>query len=83
MNDAYEPWYQVQSITYTEVCKMLETCMKYKIEDKELLNKIIKEVVPSKEDFGSYRGYATFLHAEYKKQILERFNYYNYKKPDK
>lgn len=83
MSNYNEPWYQTQSISYQEVYKNLKTCMKYKIYNDELLDNIIKEILPKNIDFGSYRRYYTFLHTDYKNKIMERFNYLNYKKPDK
>ncbi len=83
MSNYNEPWYQTQTMSYQEVYKSLKTCMKYKIYNDKLLDNIIKEILPKNIDFGSHRGYYTFLHTEYKNKIMERFNYLNYKKPDK
>ena len=39
-----------------------------------------KEEVKETTDFGSYRGYYTFLHTEYKNKIIDRYNYRTVKK---
>ena len=74
-----EPWYEGTSITYKDVCVSLKTCLKYKLDNEKLLDKIIKDIVPITTDFGSYRGYYTFLHTDYKHKITERYNYRNIK----
>lgn len=79
-NDAYEPWYQVQGISYKEVHEALFNCLKHKLEDHKLLESVMKEEVKETTDFGSYRGYYTFLHTEYKNKIIERYNYRTVKK---
>ncbi len=54
--------------------------MKHKLENHELLESVMKEEVKETTDFGSYRGYYTFLHTEYKNKIIERYNYRTVKK---
>lgn len=78
-----EPWYEGTSIIYKDVCASLKTCLKHKLENEKLLDEIIKEIVLITTDFGSYRGYYTFLHADYKHKIMERYDYRNYKAPNK
>ena len=70
-----EPLYQTQGPSRAEIITNLTTCLRYKINDDVLLANIIDEIVPKGQDFGSYRGYYTFLHTQYKNQILDRFNY--------
>lgn len=70
-----EPLYQTQGPSRAEIITNLTTCLRYKINDDVLLANIIDEIVPNNKDFGSYRGYYTFLHTQYKNQILERYNY--------
>ena len=78
--DAHEPWYQVKDITYNEVKESLVNTLKYKLENSELLEKVINEIIKKDTDFGSYRGYYTFLHTGYKQQVTERYNYLLIKK---
>ena len=77
--DCAEPWYQCDTFTYKAAVEALTYCMKGKIEDKDMLARLIKEIVPEKENFGSSRGYYTFLHTKYKNEIMERFKYLNCK----
>ena len=63
--------YQTQGPSRAEIITNLTTCLRYKINDDVLLANIIDEIVPNNKDFGSYRGYYTFLHTQYKNQILE------------
>lgn len=70
-----EPWYQVVGPTRKEVLKDLFECMKFKIDDHELLKEIISTLVREGTDFGSWRGYMTFLHPQYKKEVIERYEY--------
>ena len=70
-----EPMYQLQGPSREDIILDLSKCLCYKINDNILLQKLINEVVPNNNDFGSYRGYYTFLHPQYKNQILERYNY--------
>ena len=77
--DCAEPWYQRDTFTYKAAVEALTYCMKGKIEDKDMLARLIKEIVPEKENFGSSRGYYTFLHTKYKNEIMERFKYLNCK----
>ena len=69
-----ETWYERESITYIEVRQLLINCLKFKLVNRELLDQIITSMVKSTTDFGSYRGYHTFLHADYKKRIIDRYN---------
>ena len=77
--DQSEPWYQCDSMKYAGVVDALTYCLKGKIEDGAVLAALIKEILPQNEDFGSSRGYYTFLHTKYKNEILERFKYLNCK----
>ena len=70
-----EPWYQTHGPTRKEVMTDLFECMKFKILDHDLLKTIIDGCVKENTDFGSWRGYMTFLHAGYKKEIIERYQY--------
>ncbi len=66
-------------ITYKDVTEALTYCLKGKISDQDTLTNLIKEIVPRKTDFGSSRGYYTFLHTQYKNEIIDRFNYFTHK----
>ena len=74
-HDCCEPWYQCDTFTYGDAVAALTYCLKGKIEDGKMLEALIKETVSEKTDFGSSRGYYTFLHTKYKNDILERFRY--------
>ena len=80
MNTAFEPWYESSGPSSKYVTESLFTCLKYKIENHTLLNLIIDEVIKSTKDFGSYRGYHTFLHAKFKADVIERYEYKTNKK---
>ena len=75
----YEPWYERDTFTYKAAVEALTYCLKGKIEDEKLLASLIKEIVPKSTEFGSSRGYYTFLHTKYKNEIMERFKYLNCK----
>ncbi len=47
---------------------------------KKLTDKMEKAIEALKKDLGSIRGYWTFLHAGFKKQVGEKFKYYGHKK---
>ena len=55
------------SFTYTNYQPFIDSKKKF------------KEIVPENENFGSSRGYYTFLHTKYKNEIMERFKYLNCK----
>ena len=44
--DCAEPWYQRDTFTYKAAVEALTYCMKGKIEDKDMLARLIKEIVP-------------------------------------
>ena len=68
-------------ITYNYVVKALRTTLKYKLDDHVLLDKCIHEVLKTNKgnNFGSYRGYYTFLHTEFKNNVIEKYKYYTHK----
>lgn len=66
------PWYETVEISAAEVKTLFEKEYKEKVTNIEALREIINSVVPDDVSLGSYRGYYTFLHAMYKKQIEER-----------
>ena len=78
MNDC-GPWYETTEITLEECHLALFECLKFKYTDTDLLKEaIIKSTPPSKDlelGLGSYRGYYTFLHADYKKKVESWLEY--------
>ena len=78
-NDAHEPWYQIVPVRYDEVKSYIINDIKFTNEFKldtdeslKQLNDIIDAVVDEKNDFGSLRGYCTFLHAGYVKAVKKK-----------
>lgn len=69
------PWYEEVSMSHTDAKEALFNVFKFKIDDHETLKKFINEVVKESIDLGSYRGYYTFLHTEYKRQVQEKWDY--------
>ena len=74
-----EPWYQVVSMGHEDARNQLFNVFKFKVEDHELLSKIIKEVVHDKIEMGSVRGYWTFQHNHFKLLVQEKIDYINRK----
>jgi len=78
MNDC-GPWYETTEITLKECHSALFECLKFKYTDTDLLKEaIIKSTPPSKDlelGLGSYRGYYTFLHADYKRRVESWLEY--------
>ena len=70
-----EPWYQTTGPSRKDVLKDLFECMKFKIQEHDLLKEIISSIVREGTELGSWRGYMTFLHPQYKKEIVERYEY--------
>ena len=56
------PWYEVQEITSIGVKEILFNSLKIKAPNHNILNIAIEIHVSKYKDFGSYRGYYTFLH---------------------
>jgi hypothetical protein len=78
--DHCEPWYQTVGMSHNEAKQHLFTALKHEYTDHEKLTEYIKQVVETEKDLGSIRGYWTFLHAGFKKQVGEKFRYYGHKK---
>lgn len=74
-------WYKEKSITLVEIKEALVKTLKFKLEEPKILEKCIDEVIKISQinDFCSYRGYYTFIHADLKNKITERYNYYTNK----
>ena len=72
MNDC-GPWYETSEMTINECHTALFECLKFKYTDADLLKEAIIKSTPSNKNpgvgLGSYRGYYTFLHADYKKKV--------------
>lgn len=72
-----QPWYETVEITGVEVRSLFEKEYKGKMTNIEALREIINSVVPDNISLGSYRGYYTFLHSEYKTQIEDKIKTYS------
>tara|TARA_A100001015_G_scaffold19970_1_gene22975 strand:- start:270 stop:524 length:255 start_codon:yes stop_codon:yes gene_type:complete len=81
--DNCEPWYQTASMSHEEAKQHLFTSLKHEFSDHVKLTEYINQTVGSVKDLGSIRGYWTFLHAGFKKEIGEKFKYYDVKKTSK
>ena len=66
-------WYEEAGPNSKEVTQMLFDNLKINYDNHTQLNKYINEIIGDTTDFGSYRGYATFFHDKYKKDIIEKF----------
>ena len=73
-----EPWYQSKEITEQEVHIDLFELLKFKLDDHVKLNKTILSVIKknkNEHEFGSWRGYSTFLRTEFKNNVIEQYSY--------
>ena len=68
-----EPFYQCTAITQGEVYNDLFCTLKYKCPNKYILSYCINKTI-DKVNYGSYRGYYTFLHNHFKKEVEELYN---------
>ena len=68
-----EPAYQSTVIKQKEVYDDLYYSLKYKCPNKYILSYCINKTI-NNIDYGSYRGYYTFLHSRFKKEVLELYN---------
>lgn len=67
--------YEERMMSRIEAKKSLFNVLKYKIDDHEVLIKLIDEVIRVNIELGNYKVYYKFLHKEYKRQIEEKWNY--------
>mgnify|MGYP001288564978 CR=1 FL=1 len=72
-NPDNEPWYQVQGMSKKEVYDALFNCLKFKCPNQYVLSFCINKTITG-VDYGSYRGYYTFLHAQFKKEVTDLYN---------
>ena len=73
------PWYEEIEMPHEEARVAQFEVFKNQYTDHEELQKIIKEIIHDKVLMGSYRGYWTFQHNEFKLKIKERYEYLNKK----
>jgi hypothetical protein len=63
-------------ISFTEVVDILFECLKFKVEDLQLLDICIHTILKSyRNNFGNYKEYFSFKHTHLKKQILNLYEY--------
>ena len=69
------PWYEETGPSYEDVFKDLFNSTSNNITDDEQRKKIIEIVLPigQKYEFGSWRGYATFLKSGYLNKIEKKY----------
>ena len=75
MVNSCEPWYQSQGISRNEVGEALFEYFKFKVTDFDMLVQIIDKIIKETNDYGSYRGYYTFLHTSFKEKIAQEIEY--------
>ena len=67
-------------ITFTEVLKILYNCLKYKVENFDLLDICIHDILKIyNNNFGTWEEYFNFNHIIIKTKILELYNYHSIK----
>jgi hypothetical protein len=73
--EAQGPWYEETGPSYEDVFKDLFNSTSNIITDDEQRKKIIEIVLPigEKYEFGSWRGYATFLKSGYVDKIARKY----------
>ena len=70
------PWYENQSMPTAEPRSDIFRTLKFRYTDHDKLWEYINQVVKDDVDLGSWRGYYTFLHTEYKNEVIRRYEYY-------
>ena len=73
-----EPWYEVKGPSKEEIINIFIEIFKKEYSNKTNLKEIIEESIKDTLDFGSYRGYYTFLHDTLKQNIINNLKK-NYK----
>jgi len=69
----YGPWYENVGPTYKDVVLDVYNSTSKIINDNEIRKKIVIEVIPKEVDFGSWRGYCTFLKQTYVEQVIKKW----------
>ena len=77
------PWYEETGPSYEDVINDLNTYTSKTVTNDEIRKKIIEEIVPndSNFDFGSWRGYGTFLRSGFIDRIVKKWREIETKKP--
>ena len=70
------PWYENQSMPVTEAREHIFRMFRSKYTNHDKLRECINQVVKEDTDLGSWRGYYTFLHTEYKNEVIAKYEHY-------
>ena len=66
-----EPWYQIQGPSYEEIIKDMINV--FGVNNKRLIVSTIEKLHPDR-NFGSYRGYSTFIRTRLVSEINTNLN---------
>lgn len=66
-------------ISREEIIDNLYYCLCYKLQDTQLLKKLILEITENIPEYYQYDNYFKFFHTKYKNEIIERYNYISIK----
>ena len=78
-NSRLKPLNDESEITLNEMRSELFEYFKFKVDDYDMLKKVILEIVNKKMKSCSYHGYYNFLHNKFKTDIFDRLHYLNIK----